>query len=486
MKSHTHKSKSIRAAFTLVEMLIAMALTLILVYAIAEFYAYIGNAVRDGRATIEMGGQLRAAAQQLNDDLECLTLRPTPWINPATSPGYFSVYEGPGYDADPEAAGITAGARSLVNDSNNDNIKDLIQNNNATNLFGDGDDVLAFTIRAKGTPFQGRYNGSVTTSLYAEVIWFTSFVDTNGDNTWNVGEYRFLCRRLLLIRPDLGGIGRYEELEDTFDFWETNDISVHMAPVTDPMSSGDTDYVPVANSLAELSLRQNRFGCGIAANAPRGNGAAAVYNGQPWPLDINPNNSQSMTMYTMQNAGFGEERMLTNVLAFDVRVWDPEARVYSGTGAINNVPLVAGDPGYSSVAANEGTDPMTQNPPRLIANMPTNSIGVGAYVDLFYNSGINREGGQRAWTHFSRAANFFGYGMWDTWPTTYETNGPGNGQAMNGLDDDGINGVDDPGERQTQPPYMSPLRGIQVRIRVYEPQTRQARQVTVGADFIGD
>src|SRR5689334_16433051 len=115
-----------RSAFTLVEMLVAMALTLILVYAIAEFYAYIGNAVRDGRATIEMGGQIRAAAQQLNDDLQSLTLRPTPWIDPTISPGYFSVYEGPGYDADPEAAGITAGARSLINDSNTDRIPDLI------------------------------------------------------------------------------------------------------------------------------------------------------------------------------------------------------------------------------------------------------------------------------------------------------------------------------------------------------------------------
>jgi hypothetical protein len=44
--------------------------------------------------------------------------------------------------------------------------------------------------------------------------------------------------------------------------------------------------------------------------------------------------------------------------------------------------------------------------------------------------------------------------------------------------------VDDAGERETVPPYPYALRGVQVRIRVYEPQTRQVRQATVESDFI--
>ena len=51
-----------RSAFTLIELLVSMAITLVLVYAIAEFYAYVGKAVGDGRAMIEMGGQLRAVS----------------------------------------------------------------------------------------------------------------------------------------------------------------------------------------------------------------------------------------------------------------------------------------------------------------------------------------------------------------------------------------------------------------------------------------
>jgi hypothetical protein len=57
-------------------------------------------------------------------------------------------------------------------------------------------------------------------------------------------------------------------------------------------------------------------------------------------------------------------------------------------------------------------------------------------------------------------------------------------RSTNGLDDDGNNGVDDPGERETSPPYPYPLRGIEVKIRIYEPTTRQVRQATVSGDFL--
>ncbi len=45
------------------------------------------------------------------------------------------------------------------------------------------------------------------------------------------------------------------------------------------------------------------------------------------------------------------------------------------------------------------------------------------------------------------------------------------------------NGVDDVSERETQPPYSVPLQGIQVRIRVFEPGSRQVREVTLIQKF---
>jgi KaiC/GvpD/RAD55 family RecA-like ATPase len=40
------------------------------------------------------------------------------------------------------------------------------------------------------------------------------------------------------------------------------------------------------------------------------------------------------------------------------------------------------------------------------------------------------------------------------------------------------------GENETSPPYPVPLRGIQVKIRVFEPDSRQVREVTVVQDFL--
>jgi hypothetical protein len=52
------------------------------------------------------------------------------------------------------------------------------------------------------------------------------------------------------------------------------------------------------------------------------------------------------------------------------------------------------------------------------------------------------------------------------------------------VDDNRDDVVDDVGERETVPPYSQPLRGLRVRIRMYEPSTRQIRQATVETDFL--
>jgi hypothetical protein len=56
-------------------------------------------------------------------------------------------------------------------------------------------------------------------------------------------------------------------------------------------------------------------------------------------------------------------------------------------------------------------------------------------------------------------------------------------QGTNGLDDDNMLGVDDMGERETSPPYDVPLRGLQVKFRVYERDARQIRETSVTHSF---
>jgi hypothetical protein len=82
------------------------------------------------------------------------------------------------------------------------------------------------------------------------------------------------------------------------------------------------------------------------------------------------------------------------------------------------------------------------------------------------------------------------YVLYDTWSTYYARDGFDQfgdnyrDTAFDGLDSDNQNGVDDAGEFETSPPYLAELRGVQVRIRMYEPGTRQTRQATIVADFV--
>ena len=47
-----------------------------------------------------------------------------------------------------------------------------------------------------------------------------------------------------------------------------------------------------------------------------------------------------------------------------------------------------------------------------------------------------------------------------------------------------IYGTDDPGERETQPPYDHPLRAMQAKIRIYDREARQIREATVTRNFV--
>jgi len=47
-----------------------------------------------------------------------------------------------------------------------------------------------------------------------------------------------------------------------------------------------------------------------------------------------------------------------------------------------------------------------------------------------------------------------------------------------------IGGVDDITELEGPIPYAAPLKGIQVKIRVFEPDSRQIREITVVQSFL--
>jgi prepilin-type N-terminal cleavage/methylation domain-containing protein len=550
-----------RRAFTLIELLVAMVLTLILVTAIAQFYAIVGDSVKDGRAIIEMGGQLRAAVERLKDDLDLITCATVPWIDYGAASGYFEYREGVACDFNAngnftQAAPILPIADSAedmvnvaTNQANPNGQFDLLEYG-VTNMVGDGDDFLAFTIRSSGQPFTGRYTYPVRTtnpvipiiytSQLAEVVWWVSFEDQDNDQTWDFNEPRQLHRRQLLIRPDLDGIDdnfRHPNLNSAIQrlhaILQENDISLSIRTEFDPQT-GNRGFAIRANSLADLTKREHRFAhipADIARVTPTGNPTPPPYladanfphrqfllpslSAKTPNLAVPPTVPFSHVLQARNGTpgeSPGEDVMLSNVLAFDVQAYDPYARIWPDDPTnINNstVALLPSDPGYgnASIAA------------KTIVPVPL--LGLGAYVDLGYYRYLppaaQNESATVAITqpYFARAPsiplalaalptaqatylNLIDF-TYDTWSLNFErdaifqygntTNyGPISTNRMdaqtNGIDDDSANGVDDANERETVPPYSQPLRGIQVKIRILEPSTRQVRQQTVAADFL--
>lgn len=85
--------------FTLVEMLVAMAVTLLLMAALGKGFAFIGESIRDSRVQVELTNDLRDVTNRLQEDLTRCTVPMQPSREGGEPDGYFMVYEGPVTDA---------------------------------------------------------------------------------------------------------------------------------------------------------------------------------------------------------------------------------------------------------------------------------------------------------------------------------------------------------------------------------------------------
>lgn len=605
-----------RAALTLVEMMVAMTVTMLIILSLAQAFAIIGTSVDSKRSILELTHQVRVVASQLQGDSSSLTVPARPWPD---RNGYLEIIEREGNDNSPLFA-RPGGVRTPVVMST---------------LFGDFDDVLMFTSRRVDSSFVGQvalpgpdggwgvagqdddqdgiidnlnevaWPGSDDMQTFdsnlAEVIWFTSYRERDGDGVPTPGAAEItLHRRVLLVRPDLAPMGDqligefYSPSTSSADlqrmaehlrrFVNVNDTSIRKVV----FQQGNSIRIRIfANSLEDLTQRENRFAhspalfritdttngntvgyapalsiSGVAPQLPRqrlfpfpvqlgqialGNNLVAVsvtalsesvqFNSQV--LNIG---GQPVEVFSGQ---LGEDVALSQVLGFDVKVYDPFAnlRVFPGAdgrwGVANTDDDGDGTPDNATEAGWAGSDDspaMTISAPliqRWLANLSNPAaagnvqafeqrfpvVGRGAYVDLAYAqflppAFLNVRNNPRLPTHFSSIPT----GMlptYDTWTFFYEHDGVNqngntvnlsrnllddndNGlvdepaeaalplidEGMNGIDENGIGGVDDPTERETSPPYAAPLRGIQIQLRVYEPSTRQVRQATISVDYL--
>ncbi len=433
-----------RRGMTLIEMMVATTMTLIIMGIIAQLFGILGNSVSGSRTTLDMSQQLRAVANTLRTDLAGITVETVPPVAADSDSGYLEIIEG-------ENGDFTSGTASLT---------------------GDCDDILMFTSRSLSSPFVGKFEDGLIESPNAEIIWLCQPSPIAMQTIPGSTLYTLYRRQLLAM--DYVGAGAFatggnnNSLPSTFSIpsvYQTYDLSLR--------SDGSRLY---PNSLGDLTKRENRF-----MHNPSGlplSSANYAYNNTAAHIATSGSG-------TLAGARAGEDIVMTNVLSFDVRLYDPRAPIL----AVNSVAVTPGDPGYAT-----GTATGAQ----------------GAYVDLNWTQNLNMAISATAAYPPSGQGVFQGRGVsvksgssavpfanriYDTWSTHYESNGINEGDGVNvppgtidegtnGIDDNGDGVIDDVGELETSPPYPAPLRGLEVRIRCYEPQSRQVRQITVRHTFV--
>ncbi len=310
-----------RLGMTLIEVLIATALTLVIMLALAQGFKTLSQGVTAGRSRLSGSDQLRGLSSLLRADLAGMTanVRQMPNTQQAAN-GYFLYYDGPLSDS-------TAMLYNYVPSATTPEEK------LSASRWSDIDDVLMFTAKAKdGQWFRGRvplallriHQRNMTgdtniqptvqdwltdvsvASEYAEIVWFmrplngvggldvsgtemagTGVIDTapvidrTGDGVPDpdgMPDRIALCRRALLIRPDLNitpdanvnlpNDAQLACLPTGVDSTNPSTFRVHMRYAyqrcdLSVRSLFDVDrngFVLRTNSLSDLQNPGNRFG----------------------------------------------------------------------------------------------------------------------------------------------------------------------------------------------------------------------------------
>ncbi len=312
-----------RVGMTLIEVLIATALTLVIMLALAQGFKTLSQGVSAGRARLTGSDQLRGMSSLLRADLSGMTanIRQLPQTQQAAN-GYLEYYDGPLSD-------------STAMLYNYNPLASTPEEKLSASRWSDIDDILMFTAKAKdGQWFRGRVplallkihqrnrelslTGNSTiqptvqdwltdvsvASEYAEIAWFMRPLNAVGGLTVTgtllgdtpvldvapgvidrdangvpepdgMPDRVALCRRVLLIRPDLNitpdpsltlpGNAQLACLPAPFN--DQNSARAHMRfpyqrcdlSVRSQFDASRTGFVLRTNSLADLQSPENRF-----------------------------------------------------------------------------------------------------------------------------------------------------------------------------------------------------------------------------------
>ena len=322
-----------RQGLSLVEVLVAMTMTLIVLGVMARAFNFASIEMQKGRAGLEMTNRLRSVQTLFRKDLQRLTVETKPYFDLSEQPkGYFQLIEGPRTDFN---AQIDVVATTTINENTLNNL-----------AVGDYDDVWAGTIRTESRPFKGRleqtdltttaippviFNTTVQKSKFAEVVWFATFqdADANGVAEPIDGDSIRLYRRQLLIDPTnpllaaeipkinarIAATAPAQRLGLVNQFFQNNDFSVRVTRSLDG-AGNPVVFTLTPNSLEDLAIRGNRF-CHVNPTTP----FTTLPN-----QDLPQNRTLNVPLLAQRLASNEEDLMLSGCLGFDLKVFSPDAK----------------------------------------------------------------------------------------------------------------------------------------------------------------
>ncbi|MGC3969293.1 MAG: prepilin-type N-terminal cleavage/methylation domain-containing protein [Pirellulales bacterium] len=446
---------SVRGAFTLLEVLIALTITLILMGLVMEMFSKVGDGVNSARANMDLHDQLRNAKQRLISDLRGTTAPTVPPLDPNMHLGYFEYVEGPRV-ASSQFAGSSTGGDIGEQVGNGDwyTRRGVASNIVVNSVIGDTDDILMFTTSSYDDKFVGRagVKAGVTLSAksrVAEVAWFlrrrtqSEFRSMKNDQR---PEFYTLHRRVFLVLPNGIAFGSLDNVNTDYSLRPIGGTVDNTAMPRNLVALNNAIAPQMRrNSLGDLTMRENRslhqpflWPYQMMYVSPSFYGSVdshGMYNPGPAPVTVPGgaayafdvpiqilslptlsehsmavvNNSMAhpqresgtgnyvmkMTVTPTVNVGYvagnqnsfalgtgsrvGSDVVMTNVVGFDVKAWDPGAPIFRAPASTQNPNnagvLIPGDASFAQ-ALN-----LFNTTPGAVERQP---VAFGAFADLNY------------------------------------------------------------------------------------------------------
>lgn len=428
----------------MLEVLVATAVTLLMMISLAQVFKIIGDSMKQGRAALQLNNTLRSVSFRLRHDLNNLTIRVDPPADSSCGSGYFEYYDGAMTDF-----------TCMLFDPNNGMDSSLSTDNIRSSRIGDMDDILMYTVRAGDAWFTGKvpqyilnqanpsgaaaqYAMVTISAQHAEVAVFArpldldlngAYDDADGDDMPDGFQ---LYYRTLLIRPDLN------MSDGALPYDATNATSYGPQMIAGPQGSGlptpacdmalahqqcdlsirrvfdaspSTSDRVAANSLEDLMDPANRFAhvrLPITGTSSTTMPVLALDMGLGGLLDADSSGFDPLynNSTTLANAGFlhpafvlgqlgstaiddvriGEDLFASDVLAFDVKGYDSAVPLI-GTNGADGVPAAVTVANFGAAGSDDIV--LTPNDPAYAYSLSSVGssaavIGYGGYVDLMW------------------------------------------------------------------------------------------------------